>query len=49
MNDKVPSAFGTLLFLTRDFRLAEESLLGLQENYFSAMVSQKTFLIQLDG
>ncbi|KAF6027028.1 hypothetical protein EB796_014659 [Bugula neritina] len=39
MNDKVPSAFGTLLFLTRDFRLAEESLLGLQENYFSAMKS----------
>jgi len=49
MNDKVPSAFGTLLFLTRDFTLAEESRLGLQEKHFSAMVSKITFLIRLDS
>jgi len=40
MNDKVPSAFGTLVLMARDFTLEEESKLGLQYRQFSAMVSK---------
>jgi len=39
MNDRVPSAFGNLVFLTRDFTLEEESRLGLQEEQFPNMVT----------
>jgi len=40
INDKMPSVFGTLVFLTRDFTLDDESKLGLQDEQFSDAVSK---------
>ncbi|KAF6038574.1 hypothetical protein EB796_003119 [Bugula neritina] len=49
MNDKVPSAFGTLVLMARDFTLEEESKLGLQYRQFSAMGLKKRIAAHTDG